>query len=145
MVLHAAVLPDDLFIQREADGLRYSPGYLTLGQPWMENLADLLQGDKVVDGDTVSGQVDRHLRDVDSPGEGSIGFAAVFLIVPENSGRSFIPGERLELAVLFDVLAARLSKFVVREVFGQVARGFKRPDQAHGGRANQVAYDHSGA
>src|SRR5215831_9735486 len=145
MVLHAAVVPDDLFIQREADGLRYSPGDLALGQPWMENPADLLQRDKVVDGYTVSGQVDRHLRDVDSPGKGSVGFAAVFLIVPENSGRSFVPGERLELAVFFDVFAARLSKLVVREVFGQVARGFKRLDKAHRGRTNQVAYDHSGA
>src|SRR5882762_2318001 len=41
IVDHAAVLPDDLFIESEADRLSHSARDLALGQNRMKNLADL--------------------------------------------------------------------------------------------------------
>ena len=42
VVHHASVLPDNVFIEREADRLRYSAGDLSFGQYRMKDSSDFL-------------------------------------------------------------------------------------------------------
>ena len=104
IVDHAAILPDHLFIESEADRLRYSAGDLTFGQNRVKNLSDFLQCDEVIYGHSISCQIHTDLCNVDGPGKGRVGFAAIFFIVPVDIARRFIPGIRLQRAVRPDEL-----------------------------------------
>jgi hypothetical protein len=106
VVDHAPVLPDDLFIQRIADCLGNAAFDLSRGENRMDYLPNLLQGNKVIDGDAVSCRVDGDFSHVHRPGIGRIGLAAVQLIIPKNIGRRFVAAERLQLAELHSIRLA---------------------------------------
>src|SRR5579862_5007250 len=90
VVEHTAVLPEHLFVQGKTDSLRDPAGDLPFSQQGVEHSANLLQRDEIVHGDAVVGQVHRNFRDVNSPSECSVRFAAISLVVPEDSWRRFI-------------------------------------------------------
>src|SRR5207244_11992385 len=92
------------FIESEADRLRYSAGDLTFGKNRVKNLSDFLQCDEVIYGHSISCQIHTDLCNVDGPGKGCVGFAAIFFIVPLDIARRFIPGIRLQRAVRPDEL-----------------------------------------
>ncbi len=98
-ILHASMLPDDFFIQGKSDALRDATGNLALRQNRMKNPADFLQGHEILDGCVVGRKVDRDFCNINRPGKRSIGFATIFLIIPENSVWSFVMREGAQLAV----------------------------------------------
>ena len=73
----------------------------------MQYLADLLQGNKVIDGDAVGRSIDRDFSHVHCPAIGAVGLAAIRLIIPEDVGRRLIAAEGLQLAKLLAVSLAR--------------------------------------
>ncbi len=96
-----------LLVQRVADALGHPTFNLSGSEDGMQHLANLLQGNKVIDGDAVGGGVDRDFGNVDCPGIGGIGFAAIQLIVPEDIRRRLIAAEGLQLAKTLAVGLAR--------------------------------------
>ena len=86
------VLPDALFVEGVADALGDSAFDLPGGEDGMKHLADLLQGVEVGDACGVGGGVDGDFGDVDGPGVGGIGFAAIGFVVPEDVAGGFVAG-----------------------------------------------------
>ena len=89
------LLPNHFFVQGEADGLRDAAFDLAGGENWMEDFADFLQGDEIVDGYAIGREVNGDLRDVDGPGVCGVSVAAIFFVVPEDVGRAVRSGRRL--------------------------------------------------
>src|SRR4029453_1165842 len=92
----------------------------------MKSSTDFLKSDKVIDGHAVSGHVHRDLCDVYSPSVGGIGFAPIFLVIPENAGRRFIVRQRLEFSVFGDVFRTCSEKLVSRISISQKVRTNQR-------------------
>src|SRR5260370_7263823 len=85
VVNHAAVLPDNFFIEREADGLSHTSGDLALRENRVKNFADFLQRDEVVHSHAVSRQIDGDFRDVHCPPKRPVRLPAIFFIVPKTA------------------------------------------------------------
>ena len=92
VVGHVAVLPDAFFVERVADALCDSALDLAFGEDGVEDFADFLQRVEVGAGGGVGGGVDGDLGDVDGPGVGGVGFAAVFFVVPEDVAGGLVAG-----------------------------------------------------
>ncbi len=99
-----AVLPEAFFVERVADALGDAAFDLSGGEDGMEDFADFLQGVEVGDGCGVGGGVDGDFGDVDGPGVGGIGVAAVGFVVPEDVAGGFVAGADFERAVLCEVV-----------------------------------------
>src|SRR5690348_2767696 len=142
---HAAVLPNDFFVKRETNGLRDTADDLAFRKNWMEYLADFLEGDEVVYGSTVGSEIDRDFGNVHRPGIRAVGFALIFLVVPENTGRSFVAGERLECASGRNEFAAGVAEFEEGERLGQKTGSSQSLFEAERGRGNKFTDNHGGA
>ncbi len=95
-ILHASVLLVNFFVEREADRLRHASGNLPGCENRVKHLADFLYSDEIFHGHAVGGEVDFDLRNVNGPGKCRIGFAAVFLVIPENAAWGFVTRVGLE-------------------------------------------------
>ena len=118
VVGEVAVLPDALFVEGVADGLRDSALDLAGGEDGVEDAAHFLQGVEVGDGGGVGGGVDGDLGYVDGPGVGGVGVAAVGVVVPEDVAGGFVADADFEVAELLGVAEGGLF-----EVFGGVRGG----------------------
>ncbi len=118
VVGEVAVLPDALFVEGVADALRDAAFDLAGGEDGVEDAADFLEGVEVGDGGGVGGGVDGDFGDVDGPGVGGVGVAAVGVVVPEDVAGGFVADADFEVAELFGVADGGLV-----EVFGGVGCG----------------------
>src|SRR6266446_6623264 len=80
-----AVVPEALFVEGVTDALRDAAFDLACGEDGVENLSYFLDGVEVGDAGEVGGGVDGYFGDVDGPGVGGVGFAAVGVVVPEDA------------------------------------------------------------
>ena len=91
-------LPHDIFVERQADALRDAALDLPGCEHRVDDLADLLHGDEIVDAHFGGAHVDRNLGDVDRPAVRAVGVALIGFVVPVQIGRMFIFGERFQRA-----------------------------------------------
>ena len=103
VVGEVAVVPEALLVEGVADALGDAAFDLACGEDGVEDFADFLQGVEVGDAGGVGGGVDGDFGDVDGPGVGGIGFAAVGLVVPEDAFGGLVADADFEVAVLFAV------------------------------------------
>jgi len=113
------VLQDDFFVKRVTDTLRNAAFDLSAGENGIEDAAYFLYGPEVLDFSGVGDGVDGDLRNLDGPGEGGIGFAAIFLIVPEDVGRSLLVAKRNDFAMRGAITLAGREEFFARESFAE--------------------------
>ena len=117
-VLHSPILPDHFFIQCITDPLRDATCDLTSCQHGMKDFTDFLKSNKVIDrsryklvkSTETSAMYTAHAQR-------RIGFAAIFLIIPENAGRRFIVRPRLEFSVFGNVFRAGYEKLVLANIY----------------------------
>ena len=88
--MHAPILPDDFLIEGKADSLGDAARDLALCQDGVENFPYFLKSHEVFDGRGKGGEIDCNFRNVDRPGERSIGLAAIVLVVPEDPLRCLV-------------------------------------------------------
>src|SRR5207244_3174518 len=100
VVGQVAVVPEAFLVEGVADALGDAAFDLACGEDGVEDFAYFLHGVEVGDGGGVGDGVDGYLGDVDGPGVGGIGFAAVGLVVPEDALGGFVAGFGLECSVL---------------------------------------------
>ncbi len=74
----------NFFVERIADALRDAALNLPAGEHRIEHAADLLHRPEFLDLGGVGDSVDGHLRNLNRPCKGRIGFAVIFLIVPDR-------------------------------------------------------------
>ncbi len=84
---HAAFLPHDIFVKREADALRHAALDLSGCEDGIDDLADFLHGDEIFDAHFGGAHVDGNFRDVDGPAVGAVGVALICSRRP-NADRS---------------------------------------------------------
>ena len=119
VVGHVAVLQDDFFVERVADALRDAAFDLAAGEYRMKNAADFLHGPELFDFGRIGDGVDGDLRDLHGPREGGIGFAAIFLVVPEDAGRGFVAAQRNDFAMRTARDVRRRRRILAREIVAQ--------------------------
>ncbi len=92
VVGEVTVLPKAFLVECVADALRDAAFDLACGEDGVKDFADLLQGVEVGDACGVGRGVDGDFGDVDGPGVGGVGFAAVGFVVPEDVAGGFVAG-----------------------------------------------------
>ena len=85
-----AVLQKHLLIESVADALCNAAFDLPAGKDGVEHAAHLLHSPEFFDFGGVSHGIDRDLRNLDGPRKGRIRFAAILLVVPEDTWRRFV-------------------------------------------------------
>ena len=96
-------MPEAFLVEGVADALRDTAFDLAGGEDGVEDFAYFLQGMEVGDARGVGGGVDGDFGDVDGPGVGGVGFAAVGLVVPEDVAGGFVAGFGPQCAVLREI------------------------------------------
>ena len=78
----------------------------------MQNLADFLHRDKIVDRYVARSQINRHFGDVNGPGKGGVCLAAILFVIPEHIARRFVTRPGAESPVRRNVALACCPKFL---------------------------------
>jgi len=122
------VLPEAFLVEGIADALGYTAFDLTGGEDGVEDFANFLDGVEVGYLGGIGGGVDGHFGDVDGPGVGGVGFAAVGFVVPGDVSGRFVAGFGFEGAVFGEVeqgCAAEVFGGIRWSCFGQNSRSLR--------------------
>ncbi len=145
VVGEVAVAPEALLVESVADALGDAAFDLAGGEDGMEDFADFLERVEVGDGCGVGGGVDGDFGDVDGPGVGGIGFAAVGFVVPEDVAGGFVAGFGLERAVLGEIAEGGTAEVLGSVVGDEMTAGDEGGAEGLCGALDEFADDHGGA
>src|SRR6202021_514905 len=93
-----AFAPEAFLVERVPDALGAAALDLPRREDGMDDFTHFLQGMEAGDAGGVGDGIDGDLGDVDGPGVGRVGFAAVGLVIPEDIRRGFVAHTNLEVA-----------------------------------------------
>jgi hypothetical protein len=99
-VLHASILPNYFFIKAESDPLRNATDDLSSSPEADAELCQLPGARRNRPPTRHRSSDHRDFRDVNRPGKCRVGFASIFLIVPENVAGRLVTRPGAELAML---------------------------------------------
>src|SRR5216684_1839860 len=142
---HAPFLPDDAFIQSEADALRDAAFDLPRGKHWVDDLADFLHGHEIVNANFRSARVHRNFGDVRGPSVRAVGVALIALIVPAKIMGMFVFGKRFQRTKFVDVIATCGCKVVSGVTELQESALEQRPLQSSRRGLDELPDNHGGA